>query len=365
GTAGSTAYAYRISPFNNVGEGADCASVATATGNANLSSTNYNALSWTAVSGAVGYNIYGRKSTGFGESYLATVYTNAYNDTGADAPATSKGAPNDNTTGGIKAKMGIFTGGRQYVAGVTEGTTLFPTRLYYSGTINNIDTFNSSELGGGWVEVGANDGGEIVDIKAFDSGVLVFKNNSIWKFYFTTTGLPALQEITRAHGGVSFEGSRAVDNDYIFVGQKENRIAVFTIGFQANYTQDQIRTNEASTFITTSLSNVNRMYLSNVCSFYYDNKFGFAYTRGSNVENDTGFILDTRFGGWVHWDGDPMKVTSYNIYDDGADAFLYGGSNSDGYMIQLMKSARNDNGVAFRSALGTKFYNLGLFDVEK
>ena len=34
-------------------------------------------------------------------------------------------------------------------------------------------------------------------------------------------------------------------------------------------------------------------------------------------------------------------------------------------MIQMMKSTRNDNGSAFRSVVGTKFYNQELFDTEK
>ncbi len=364
GAAGSTAYSYRVAAFNSVGEGAACARVTISNGNATLTTTNYNKVDWTAVPNATGYNIYGRHQTGYGEVYLATVYTNTYNDTGVDSPATSKLAPEDDTTSGIKAKMAIFTGGRQYATGVTEGTTYYPTRLYYSGTVNNIDTFNSSELGGGWVEVYANDGGEIVDIKPFSNGVLVFKTNGIFRFYFTDTGLPALQEITRGLGGVNFEASQAVDNDFMFVGQKENRIAVYTIGFQANYV-NQIRTNEASTFIADGLLDVNRTYLNNICSFYYENKFGFAYTRGVNTENDIGYVVDTRFGGWVRWDGDPMKCTQYVVYDDGTTAKLYGCSNSDGYMIEMFRTQRNDSGVAFKSTLGTKFFNFGTFDVDK
>lgn len=365
GGTGSTQYSYRIAPFNDVGEGAACARVSISNGVATLSSTTYNAVTWNAVAGATGYNIYGRHNSGFEEVYLATVYTNAYNDTGDDVETTSKIPPEDNTTGGIKAKAGIFTLGRQFVFGVTEGSTYYPTRLYYSGTVNNIDTFNSSELGGGWVEIYANDGGEIVDIKPYDNGVLVFKNNGIFKFYFTTTGLPALQEVTRSHGGVSFEGSQFIDNDYMYVAQKENRIFIATVGFQANYAVDQLRTNEVSIFITDGLTDVNRAYLSNICTFYYENKFAFAYTRGANTENDVGYVVDTRFGGWAKWDGLPMEVTSYQVYDNGTTAKLYGGSANDGYMIELFKTARNDDGEAFTTKLGTKFFNNGMFDVDK
>lgn len=365
GSAGTTAYSYRVSAFNTTGETEACARTATATGNATLSTTNYNALAWTAVASASGYNIYGRKQTGYTEVYMATVYTNAYNDTGTDTPATNKLPTESDTTGGIKGKFGCFTMGRQFVAGVTEGTTYYPTRLYYSGTVLNVGAFSWSEVGGGWVPVSDNDGGEIVDIKPFDSGVVVFKTNGIYKFYFTSTGLPALQEITRAHGGCSFNGSQLIGNDLMFVGQKENHIHVFSLGFQANYTGDQVRTNKVSVFIDDSLEDVNRTYLSNICSRYYGDKFGFAYTLGSSTENDVGYVLDTQFGGWVKEDGLPVKVTQYFAYDDGSTSELYGCSNHDGYMIQLNQIERNDAGSAFTTQIGTKFYNMGMFDVDK
>lgn len=368
GTTGSTAYSYRVAAFNTVGETAACTAVAIANGNILLSSTNLNRLTWTIVSGATGYNIYGRTATGYSEVYLASVLGGSivtYDDTGVDDEAESKLPSEYNTTNGIKAKSAIFTLGRQFAFGVTEGSTYYPTRLYYSGTVLNIDSFNSSEIGGGWVEIDNNNGGEIVDIKPFDSGVIVFKDNGIYKFYFTSTGDPAIIEITKSHGGCSFLGSQFINNDYMFVGQIENRIAVFSLGYQANYSLGQIRTNEVSVFISESLNDINRLYLDNICSFKYDNKFGFAYTNASNTDNNIGYVIDTRFGGWVKWDSDPMEVTSYIIYDDGTNAKLYGSSNSDGYTIELFNQSRNDSGSAFVSTIGTKFFNDGVFDIDK
>lgn len=365
GTTGSTAYSYRVSAFNTVGETAACSRIQISDGNATLSSTDYNALTWDAVSSASGYNVYGRKATGYQEVYLATVYTNSYNDTKADTQVTTKLAPESDTTQGIIAKKAIFTLGRQFAIGVKEGSTYYPTRLYYSGTVNYIDSFNAAEFGGGWVEIYANDGGEILDIQPYSTGVLVIKSNGLFFFYFTSTGLPAIKDITRAHGGVSLSCSQQIENNIMLVGQMENRIGAWTIGTQANYGTDEIRTNEVTIFIRTGLLDINRQYLSNICSFYYDNKFGFAYTRGSNTENDIGWILDTQFGGWVQWDGDPMKATEYVVYDDGINAKLYGCSNSDGYMIELMRTARNDSGASFKTILGTKAWNLGYFDTDK
>lgn len=366
GTTGSTDYSYEVTAYNAHGETTACSNVDISDGHATLSATNYNQVTWTAVNNATGYNIYGRTSTGYGRVYIATITNGTtYNDTGSDSPVTSKLAPEANNTGGIIGKYAIFTGGRQYVAGVYEGSTYHPCRLYYSGTVQYIDSFVGAEFGGGWVDVSANDGGEIVDIKPYQNGVIIWKNNGLFKFYFTSAGLPAIEEITKSHGGVSFWASQEKDTDYIYVGQKENRIMVMTVGYQENYVGDQLRTNEISIFIQDDLINANRAYLSNIASFSYDNKFGFTYTAGTNTENDRGYVIDTRFGGWVKWNGDPMECTSYVVYDDGSNVHLYGCSNSDGYMIELFKNDRNDNGSAFTSSVSTKAWNYNMFDVEK
>lgn len=369
-SAGTTAYSYRVSAFNSTGETLACTSVAIANGpsNIDISALKYVALSWTAVANAVGYNIYGRTATGFAEVYMATVYVTTYNDTGTDTPATAKLPQTANNSGGIVAKGGCFTSGRQFVYGVVDGGTYQPCRVAYSGVLNYIDSFVGNEFGGGWIDISANDGGEIVGIAPYQSGVLVFKTNGIYKLSFTVssgTVTPVLQEITHSHGGVSFRAIQQIDNDIVYVGQKENRIAVFTIGQQANYTGDQLRTNELSVFIKDDLTGANRSYLSNIASFYYDDKFAFTYTKLGDTENTVGYVIDTKFGAWAKWDGPPMCMTHYTIYDDATNVHLYGGSNTTGYMWELFKNDRNDNGAAFTSIVGTKSFNAEMFNVEK
>jgi len=368
GTTGSTTYSYMVNAFDGTGETASSPAGTTSTGNATLDSTNYNRITWSAVSGAIGYNIWGRKATGFGHVYLATVYgAETFDDTGeTDYPqVTSRLNPIFNSSGGIIAKFGCFSVGRQWVAGITEDTEYYPTRVGYSGTLDNIDAFVGGEYGGGWVEVSSQDGGEIVDLVPYRNGVLAFKTNGIYYVFFSSTGDISVQEVTRAHGGVSFKGAQAVDNDIVYVSQKDNKLQINAIGNQANYTGTELRTNDISVFIADDLQGANRTYLSKISTFYYNDKFGFTYPAGSGTENTQGYVLDTRFGSWVKWDGGPMKVSHYTIYDDGDDVKLYGGSNIDGYMVELFKNARNDSDEAFRTVIGTKFFNGRAFDVEK
>ena len=81
GTSGSTTYTYTIAPFNaSGGYGPAITNVVTTTGNATLSITNYNAVSWAAASGAVGYAVYGR--IGGSLALLAFVAGTTFNDLG-------------------------------------------------------------------------------------------------------------------------------------------------------------------------------------------------------------------------------------------------------------------------------------------
>lgn len=366
GTTGSTTYSYRVEALNNTGRTAACARVTITNGNETLSTSNYNELTWNAVSGADAYNVYGRTPTGAEEQYLATVYTNSYKDTGVDVPVDGFQPNEYNTTGGIIAKKAIFALGRMFAIGVTEGTTYYPTRLYYSGTVQYVDAFVGGDYGGGWVEVQKNDGGEIVDIVEFQGDILVMKTNGIYKFYFTDSGLPALKHVESEHGALSPRGGQLIGNDLVFVGRKDNRIVIVTIGQQQNYVGDQLRTNDISIFISDETSNINQNKVEHISTWSYDYKFGVVMPGPDDIENSVGYVLDVRFGGWVKWDGLPTQATSYALLTDSTGSqFLYGCSHSDGYMIRLFEDNRNDNGESFTTKVSTKSFNMDMYDVEK
>jgi hypothetical protein len=93
GTTGATAYSYRIVARNSSGVTLPGTAGTTATGNAALSASNFNRVSWSAVANAESYDVYGR--TGGSELLIANVSGTTYDDTGA----TPSGAlPGSNTT---------------------------------------------------------------------------------------------------------------------------------------------------------------------------------------------------------------------------------------------------------------------------
>lgn len=87
GSAGTTTYNYQITAVvDETGEESLPEDATTATGNAALSSTNYNRVSWTASAGADRYNIYKDENGVFG--YIGTAVGTQFDDKGIDADTT-------------------------------------------------------------------------------------------------------------------------------------------------------------------------------------------------------------------------------------------------------------------------------------
>ena len=87
GTVGTTSYGYRITARSSAGETLPSPEGPTNTGNANLTVTNFNRITWTAVPGAVDYRIYrvfsgGTPST---NGLIGTTTTLTFDDTGLAA----------------------------------------------------------------------------------------------------------------------------------------------------------------------------------------------------------------------------------------------------------------------------------------
>jgi len=360
GTAGTTTYSYRISAFNAVGETLACASVAIATGNAILDTTNFINVTWTATAGATGYNIFGRKATGLGETYMGTVYTNAYADKGGDEPSLSLLPPEANTTTGVIGTMAVFAVSRIFVA----GNTTYPSRLYFGGTGEQTGNFSASSIGGGGVDVFRNDGSIIRAILPFQGGVIIWKDNAIYKFSFDADGSQKLEEITRSFGGISFRSCRHVENDIIFAAKKDGRIAFYSLGNQENYTSSVLRTNELSIKVSEMLNDVNLGYMQHSAAHYFNSLYMCSMPREGSTVNNRIWVLDTRFGAWTYYDGIKANMFVDYVDTDGATT-LYYASEDTGYMVEMFTETRLDNGVAIDIEWATKAFNQKQFNKQK
>jgi hypothetical protein len=123
GTTGSTSYSYAIVAKQNDGSYTVAgAAGSTSTGNATLSGTNYNAISWSAVTNAASYDVY-RTVGGAAQGRIATsITTTTLNDTGLTA---SGSVPTTATTGGMTCSgtATLQSGLNTHVRSVTANDT--------------------------------------------------------------------------------------------------------------------------------------------------------------------------------------------------------------------------------------------------
>lgn len=363
GVTGSTNYSYRVSAFNANGETLACAAIAVTTGNATLSASNYNALAWTAVAGAVGYNVYGRKASadnGVGQTKMNSVTTNAYNDTGVDTPSVIITPPEGNSTGGQKGTIIEYALSRLFVAGDSAN----PSRLYYSGAGNQLDDF-STAYSGGWIDVSKNDGDAITGVKFYQNKVTVFKHKSIYQFDFTDAGLPRVTLVTNEMGCESQRTIKVVNNDLWFLAKIDGKAVIVSLGNVQNYFSS-LRTTRQSLKIEgpNDLGNANIEQLGNACAYYFRNLYILCLAHSSSTTNNRCYVYDTRFGAWVgYWDG--IRANVFFAYTTAAGSEdLYYGSETTGYAVKMF-TGTDDNGTAVSWQIQTKSFMQQYFDQYK
>jgi hypothetical protein len=142
GTAGSTAYTYVVSAVDSVGE-VPCTGVATATGNATLTSGNSNLITWNDTPGAQYYNIYRSASSGtpgttglIGTVYPSGAATYSFSDTGIAVITTR--VPTTNTTGSVKVPGSIFCSGLVLNGPTSANTTAGNAALTVANMLSSV-----------------------------------------------------------------------------------------------------------------------------------------------------------------------------------------------------------------------------------
>lgn len=100
GTTGSTSWGYKVTAFSDTGETLASSETQISNGNATLSKTNYNAVSWDPVVGAVKYGVYRTTAGGTPSSTGKVAETPAlsYDDKGKVA---SGSTPSEDLSGGV------------------------------------------------------------------------------------------------------------------------------------------------------------------------------------------------------------------------------------------------------------------------
>lgn len=135
GATGATSYSYYIVANDGNGGKTLVSPVGTTTtGNATLSASNYNKISWTAISGAQSYDILKADT---GHSIALGVTGTSFNDTGISSSAYT--APTRNSTADLTVDGQILEGGSTLVSKYTRSGLRIegdPVLLYTNGSSN-------------------------------------------------------------------------------------------------------------------------------------------------------------------------------------------------------------------------------------
>jgi hypothetical protein len=334
GTTGSYIYQYKVTAVTAVGETYQATGASTDLSVDTLSTTAYVTVTWTASTSTdvLGYNIYGRN---VGDNYRHMKYvsgsaTTSYIDQGQDTPSELFTAPEANTTSGPIGKYVSLYKDSLFVLGDPDN----PSRLYYSGGGDKIHDFSVAN-GGGFIDVAKNDGQKGTGLVVFKNSLIVFKEDSIYQFSFTSSGLPQIVQVNPAIGCIAPRSIVAVENDIFFASRR----GIFTLGNEQGWAFDILRTNEISAKVRSVFQSIATGYLENIAGVYATknnlNLVIFSYTPSGSTTNSKALVYDRERLGWLKWNNINANCFANFIDSTGTTHVLYG-DDSSGYVKEIL-----------------------------
>lgn len=359
---GSTTKAYRVSAVSSVGETLASTEISLPTQPQELGTPGGTIrLAWSAVSAATGvlqgYNIYGR-DPGNGR-FLGSVGASAttFLDDGSATPTEFTFPPTADSTGGPKAKYIKRFQDRLIFAGLSGE----PSKVLISGRAPNHEKFDLSN-GGNFIEIEPDAGDDITQIEIFRDRIIVFKERSIWQvtltfeqignFYVTN---PTLQLISASHGCIAPRSVVAVENDLYFLSRK----GVNSLGYEANFAQDLLRSNEISIKVRPFFDDLTISQKKTAVATYFDFKYIIAFPGTNQL-----LVLDRERLAWLGpWSFDASVFETF--YDSNGDQHLLYGNDGSANVDETSSSFSSDKGVAIETALKTKQEDFGDWSLFK
>lgn len=348
GTTGTYTFSYKITAVTNVGETPGSTAGTDNLNQASLDTSNYMTVSWSAVTNAIGYNVYGRKDgQWYFLKYLEGNSSTSYVDKGQDTPEEVFTPPEGDSTGGPTGKYIQVYKDSLFILGDPDN----PSRLYYSGGGDKIHDFTVNN-GGGFIDISKNDGQKGTGLIIFKNSLITFKEGSIYQFSFTSEGLPQVVQVTSAVGCIAPRSIVIVENDVFFGSDR----GIFSIGNEAGFAFDVLRTNELSVRVRTVYRTIDPSYIQNMAAIYANdptkNLVIFSYTPSGSTTNSKALVYDRERLGWYKWTN--IKANCWTSYKDtsGAVHFLYG-DDSSGYVKEIL-TGDEDFGSAIQGTFRIK-----------
>lgn len=351
GVSGTFTRSFRVSAFNGIGETLASDAVLITLTPQDLTTTTIR-LNWTTSSPSsqvAGYGIYGYDQGD--ERLIATLDSSTlrYDYKGSPEPSNLVSTQLADSTAGPIAKF-IISHKDRIVVGNISG---LPSRIMWSGGGPNIDKFNW-RYGGGYIDIDKDSGDRITGLIEFQDVIVVFKEKSIWQVILTNSGslvIPVVNLIIRGVGCVSHRTIKHVENDVFFLSRR----GVFTLGNEAAYAINILRTNELSEKIRPLFQTLSTSQLALTCAVYQDNKYRLSYPGATNNVNTKEIIYDRERLSWMGPNNPLTPAGVYEVYYDGdnKENLLWGDTN-DNFVTEFSSNYSSDKGVTIQTYLLTK-----------
>lgn len=367
-SAGAFTYFYRITALNEVGETIGSNEVSVTANNARSSwpgvANNHVDVTWTAVSGAIRYQIYLSEETNKEKLLVDTINT-TYRDDGSLVVNPYVFVPEDNTTTAPKfAEMSIVS---NRLWGTRDSVNKY--RVYWSGEVAKGIAF-SDYYDGGWVEL--EKGGRELPVwvgsyrtgKGDNAATVLCSTpegvGSVWQIALDTltinnvTGtVPVAQKIVGTIGTESPKAVVTAMDSLIFA----NKRAVYNLGNKQQIF-NVLATDEMSVNIRPSYRDLDLTKLSNMCAYWYDSKIFFSATEKGSTENSMIFIYDIERRNW-NWKW-TIGVRQFLEYTDSTKtSYFIAIRPNDNRLIRFNPNLLSDLGQPFRTS-----YTSGLIAIS-
>lgn len=346
GSTGNYTFSYKITAVTAVGE-TQPSSAASATADFDhdsMDSTHYMTVGWVASASAIGYNIYGR-TDGYWKflHYAEGASVVSWVDDGTSAESEVFTPPEGNSTQGPTGKYIALYKDSLFVFGDPDN----PSRLFYSGGGDRINDFSVSN-GGGFIDVSKNDGQRGTGLIVFKNSLIAFKEDSIYQFEFSSSGLPQVTQINAAVGCIAPRSIVAVENDIFFASRR----GVFTIGNEPGFSFDVLRTNELSARVRSLFQSIESDKIDRIAAVYATksnvNYVIFAYTPSGSDYNSEALVYDRERLAWMKWTNIQANCWVNYVDSTGSTRVLYGDDLS-GYVKEIL-TGTDDFGSAIQGS---------------
>ena len=317
-------------------------------------------IDWPVVTGATRYNIY-YSDISNDESYIDSVSTNSYKDTGRAAQNVAVEAPIADTTKGPILKD--ISGSSYRIFGI--GTD---NRVYWSGVGRYVSAF-SPFYGGGWVEINKGSGEVPVTVRSYRDGRgepvnVVFMTDVSGQGYQnqltltsmtvgnTTFIVPQVARVVGSYGTYAADSVVEAQNNLFFMSARGS----FTTGAKPNLL-NVLSTDEVSLAIRPDVASISTKQGYSISSTYFDGKIFNAVPASNASVNNEIWVLDLQLKAWIRpWTIGVKRFITYTPAD-GQERLMALKSTPDAngkyWVVEFSDKFTTDDGVPFTSTFRT------------